>query len=84
MSQTGDFLTDEVLDIGNFYEMSVFTADNIPYPFPVIMCSNDGMAWVEYDKMDRPYLYLSDLMANKIKIVSEQQLMIHYNANLKV
>ena len=67
MSQIGEFLSGEVLDISTFYEMSVFTNAELEYP-PIIKCSNDGILWCTYTNMMTPYMYLADLMANKIKI----------------
>ena len=83
MSETGTFKNDEILDISTFYEMSLFTESNLSLPLPSIMCSNDGISWVEYDKLHNNYMYLSELMANKIKVVCNESMVLHYNANLK-
>ena len=82
MSQIGEFLSGEVLDISTFYEMSVFTNAELEYP-PIIKCSNDGILWCTYTNMMTPYMYLADLMANKIKIEYIENTVFHYNANLK-
>ena len=82
MSESGSFNSGEVLDISTFYEMSIFT-DNLSLPLPQIMCSNDGSIWVKYDDLKSNYMYLSELMANKLKVISEAQMVLHYNANLK-
>ena len=83
MSQVGTFLSGEVLDISTFYEMSVFTDINVFSPYPQIKCSNDGISWCMYAEMLKPYMYLADLMANKIKIEYVENTVFHYNANLK-
>jgi hypothetical protein len=82
MSQIGTFLSGEVLDISTFYEMSVFTDATLTSP-PTIKCSNDGISWCVYATMMTPYMYLADLMANKIKIEYIENTVFHYNANLK-
>ena len=83
MSESGEFNTNDVLDISTFYEMSIFTENQLSLPLPQILCSNDGLSWVRYDDLKNNYMYLSDLMANKIKVVSDVQFVLHYNANLK-
>jgi hypothetical protein len=83
MSQFGSFQSGEVLDISNIYEMSIFTGSNIGCPAPKILCSNDGVVWCEYAEMLKNYMYLADLMANKIKVECNEQITLHYNANLK-
>jgi hypothetical protein len=83
MSQFGSIQSGEVLDISNIYEMSIFTDANIGCPAPKILCSNDGIIWCEYAEMLKPYMYLAELMANKIKIESADNITLHYNANLK-
>ncbi len=82
-SQSGSFNSGDVLNISNFYEMSIFTNDSINVPLPKIMCSNDGVSFFQYRLFDNPYLYLEDLMANYIKVESETSLSLNYNANLK-
>ena len=85
MSQSGTFQSGEILDISLIYEMSIFTNAilGVNSPFPKIMCSNDGLTWCEYSEMTKSYMYLADLMANKIKVDCNENLTFHYNANLK-
>ena len=86
MSQTGVFNSNESLDISTFYEMSIFcNMDEFMMlnNKPNIFVSNDSSNWFLYRYLNSSYMYLSDLMANYIKIESEQPLTLHYNANLK-
>ena len=82
MSQFGSIQPNEVLDISGIYEMSLFTDASLSTPLK-ILCSNDGVVWCLYDYLQKPYMYLADLMANKIKIECGENITLHYNANLK-
>jgi hypothetical protein len=83
MTTTGIFNSGDILDISTFYEMSIFTNHELSLPLPVIMCSNDNINFVQYRNLNASYLYLSDLMANYIRVDSQESLTLYYNANLK-
>ena len=83
LSTSGTITTNQSLDISNFYEMSIFTDYTLMIPLARIMCSNDNNTWVEYDLFRKNYMYLSDLMANYIKIETDQSFTVFYNANFK-
>lgn len=81
MSQSGVFVSGEVLDISAIYEMAIFTDATLSTPLK-IMCSNNDV-WCEYGLLKSQYLYLADLMANYIRVDSAEPITLHYNANLK-
>ena len=83
MTSIGVLKSNQLLDISLFYEMSLFTNDEIKLPLPKIMCSNNNREWYKYDELKKNYMYLSDLMANYLKIETEQDINFSYNANLK-
>ena len=83
LSTSGTITSNQSLDISNFYEMSIFTNYTLVLPLPQILCSNDNITWVEYDLLKKNYMYLADLMANYIKIESDQDFVVFYNANFK-
>ena len=85
MSASGIFLVGQTLDISTYYEIAIWTNDNVTLPLPKILVSNDNVVWCEYGLLKSNYQYLATLMGNYIKVENPSQpdMVIHYNANLK-
>jgi len=78
----GNFQSNTSLDISNFYELAIMTNYVLLKPLE-IQISNDNVTFFRYDYLKSNYLYLGDLMANYIKIITDDNFTINYNANLK-